>query len=66
MTTTPNDPVILRAVRTPFGKRKGALRETRPDALLAGMLQQVLAQAAVPAEQIGDVIGVFVRESCLD
>ena len=63
MTTTPNDPVILRAVRTPFGKRKGALRETRPDALLAGMLQQVLAQAAVPAEQIGDVIAGCVSQA---
>ena len=63
MTTTPNDPVILRAVRTPFGKRKGALRDTRPDALLAGMLQQVLAQAAVPAEQIGDVIAGCVSQA---
>ena len=32
MTLNTNDPVILSAVRTPFGKRKGALRETRPDA----------------------------------
>ena len=40
MTLNTNDPVILSAVRTPFGKRKGALRETRPDALLAGILQQ--------------------------
>ena len=28
------EPVILEAVRTPFGKRNGAFRETRPDVLL--------------------------------
>ena len=58
-----NDPVILSAVRTPFGKRKGALRETRPDELLAGMLQQALQQAGVPAEQIGDVIAGCVSQA---
>lgn len=34
MSTQHNEPVILSAVRTPFGRRNGALRETRPDALL--------------------------------
>ena len=58
-----NDPVILSAVRTPFGKRKGALREMRPDELLAGMLQQALQQAGVPAEQIGDVIAGCVSQA---
>ena len=63
MTAIPNDPVILAAARTPFGKRKGALRDTRPDALLAGMLQQVLHQAAVPPEQVGDVIAGCVSQA---
>lgn len=63
MTISPNDPVILSAVRTPFGKRKGALRDTRPDELLAGVLQQALARAAVPAARIGDVIAGCVSQA---
>ncbi|MFM2325537.1 MAG: thiolase family protein [Brachymonas denitrificans] len=63
MTLNTNDPVILSAVRTPFGKRKGALRETRPDALLAGILQQALTRSAVPAGQIGDVIAGCVSQA---
>ena len=33
-----NEAVIIEAVRTPFGKRGGALREQRPDTLLAHAL----------------------------
>ncbi|MBD0358941.1 MAG: steroid 3-ketoacyl-CoA thiolase, partial [Rubrobacter sp.] len=32
------EPVIVEAVRTPFGYRGGAFREVRPDALLARVL----------------------------
>ncbi len=51
-----NDAVILEAVRTPFGRRGGALREQRPDALLAHVLDGVLARAGVDSRKIEDVI----------
>jgi len=50
------EPVILAAVRTPFGKRGGAFREHRPDALLAHVLRGLVARAGVPAERVEDVI----------
>ena len=51
-----SEPVILDAVRTPFGKRGGAFRDHRPDALLAHALRGLVARAGVPAERIADVI----------
>lgn len=50
------EPVILAAVRTPFGKRGGAFRDHRPDALLAHALRGLVARAGVPAERVEDVI----------
>jgi len=38
MSSTAAEPVILDALRTPFGRPNGALREQRPDAMLAGLL----------------------------
>lgn len=51
-----NNPVILEAVRTPYGKRKGALRDTRPDALLAATIDGLVARAGVAPGSINDVI----------
>jgi acetyl-CoA acetyltransferase family protein len=48
--------VILEAVRTPFGKRGGALREQRPDSLLAHALKGVVQRAGVDPARIEDVI----------
>ena len=31
-------PVVIEAVRTPFGRKGGAFREIRPDSILAGAL----------------------------
>ncbi len=50
------EPVIIEAIRTPFGKRGGAFRETRPDALLAHVLAGVVARAGLPAERLDDVV----------
>ncbi|MDX1689355.1 MAG: thiolase family protein, partial [Candidatus Promineifilaceae bacterium] len=50
------DAVILEAVRTPFGKRDGAYRETRPDGLLACALQELVARGRVEMAQVEDVI----------
>ena len=49
-------PVIVAAVRTPFAKRGGAFRETRPDALLAHALKGVVARAGIDAARVEDVV----------
>ena len=48
--------VILEAVRTPFGRRGGALREIRPDSLLAHTLKGLVKRAGIDPEKIEDVI----------
>ncbi|MGV8892684.1 MAG: thiolase family protein [Burkholderiaceae bacterium] len=58
-----NEPVILAAVRTPFGRRGGALRETRPDQLLAGIIGAALERAGLPGEAVGDVIAGCVSQA---
>lgn len=50
------EPVIIEAVRTPFGKRGGALRNTRPDDLLAHALRVLIERSGVEPERIDDVI----------
>ena len=49
-------PVIVEALRTPFGRRGGALREHRPDALLAHVLDGLLARTGVDPNKVEDVI----------
>jgi acetyl-CoA acyltransferase len=58
MTNQIQDAYVLAATRTAVGKApRGAYRTTRPDTLLAHVLQQVLARApAVEAERVDDVI----------
>jgi acetyl-CoA acyltransferase len=51
-----SEAVIIDAVRTPFGKRGGALRQFRPDALLAHALRGLLQRAGIEAAKIEDVI----------
>ncbi len=51
-----NEAVIIEAVRTPFGRRGGALREQRPDALLAHVIDRLLERAGIDAQKIEDVI----------
>ncbi|MEO6352006.1 MAG: thiolase family protein [Burkholderiaceae bacterium] len=58
-----NEPVILAAVRTPFGRRGGALRETRPDQLLAGIIGTALERAGLPGEAVDDVIAGCVSQA---
>jgi acetyl-CoA acetyltransferase family protein len=49
-------PVILAAIRTPFGRRGGAFRDARPDSLLAHALQGVAARAGIDAARVEDVV----------
>ena len=58
-----NEPVILAAVRSPFGRRGGALRATRPDQLLAGIIEAALMRAGLPGAAVGDVIAGCVSQA---
>lgn len=51
-----SEAVILEAVRTPFGRRGGALREHRPDSLLAFALDGLLDRAGIDPRKVEDVI----------
>ena len=55
--------VILEAVRAPFGRRGGAYRETRPDSLLAAVLQGLMARAEMPLKAVEDVITGCVTQA---
>ena len=50
------DPIILDAVRVPFGRRGGYYREIRPDSLLAHVLRGLATRAGVEAATIEDII----------
>jgi 3-oxoadipyl-CoA thiolase len=47
--------VILSGVRTPIGRKDGALSTFRPDDLAAVVIAEAVARASVPPEQIEDV-----------
>jgi len=48
--------VIIEAVRTPYGRRDGAFRETRPDSLLALALEGLTKRAGISPAKIDDVV----------
>ena len=56
-------PVILDAVRTPFGRRGGSLREFRPDSLLAHALRGVVSRVGIEPRKIEDVISGTVTQA---
>jgi acetyl-CoA acyltransferase len=58
-----SEPVLLEAVRTPFGRRGGAYREVRPDRLLAHALQGLVRRAGIAPGQLGDVIAGTVTQA---
>lgn len=49
-------PVIVEAIRSPFGRRAGAFRDIRPDALLAVTLASLIERSGVDSTYIDDVI----------
>ncbi len=55
--------VILEAVRTPFGRRGGALREVRPDTLLAHTLAGLVERSGIDPEEVEDVVTGCVTQS---
>ena len=56
------EPVILGAVRTPFGKYRGAYRETRPDDLLAHALRAVVERVGIDPAMVEDVVAGAVTQ----
>ncbi|XP_052094870.1 3-ketoacyl-CoA thiolase A, peroxisomal-like [Mytilus californianus] len=53
---TPDDIVIVSALRTPIGKAKrGSFKDTYPDELLATALTAVIKQSGISPTQIGDI-----------
>ncbi len=57
------EPIILDAVRTPIGRKGGALAGVRPDELYAHVLTSLLRRTRVPASQIEDVISGCVTQA---
>ncbi|MFW7342781.1 thiolase family protein [Pollutimonas sp. H1-120] len=58
-----SEAVIIDAVRTPFGRRMGAYRNVRPDALLAGVLCAVWARNEPARDKMDDVIAGCVSQA---
>jgi 3-oxoadipyl-CoA thiolase len=50
------DAYIYEGLRTPFGRHAGKLAPVRPDDLLAGVMQELVARGKFPAEAIEDVL----------
>ncbi len=55
--------VIIEAVRTPFARKDGALRETRPDALLAHALNGLVERTGIDSGKIEDVVTGCVTQA---
>ncbi|MCA0971271.1 thiolase family protein [Halobacillus litoralis] len=55
--------VIIEAVRTPVGKRKGRLGGIRPDELFAHVLRELLNRSGVEPSTVDDVIAGCVTQS---
>ncbi len=58
-----SEAVIIEAVRTPFGRRGGAFRETRPDALLAHALVGLVERSGIDPAQVEDVVTGCVTQA---
>ena len=58
-----SEPVIIEAVRTPFGRRSGAFREVRPDTLLARALSGLIERVGIDPAEIEDVINGTVTQT---
>jgi acetyl-CoA C-acetyltransferase/acetyl-CoA acyltransferase len=58
-----SEAVIIEALRTPFGRRGGALREQRPDSLLAFAIDGLLQRTGIDPGRIEDVIDGTVTQA---
>jgi acetyl-CoA C-acetyltransferase len=58
-----NEPVIVGAVRTPIGKRNGALSGLHAAEILGAALVEVVKRAGIEASDVGQVIGGCVTQA---
>ncbi|MPY67396.1 thiolase family protein [Deinococcus sp. SDU3-2] len=58
-----SEAVILEAVRTPYARRGGAYRDTRPDALLAHTLRGLVERAGLDPARVEDVVTGAVTQT---
>jgi acetyl-CoA acetyltransferase family protein len=54
--------VIVSAVRSAIGRKKGALANLRADELLAHVLKECVTRAGVPAQEVDDVVAGCVTQ----
>jgi acetyl-CoA acyltransferase len=57
------EPVIVEALRTPFGRKGGLFRSERPDSLLAAALQGLVERSGLPPAKIEDVVTGCVTQA---
>src|SRR6185436_16097445 len=58
-----SEPVIVGAVRTPIGKRNGALSGLHAADLLGAALVEVVKRAGIEASDVGQVVGGCVTQA---
>jgi acetyl-CoA acyltransferase len=51
-----SDPVIVQAVRTPFGKEDGAFADVRPEDLSIPLIDRMLAETGLSGEEVDDLM----------
>src|SRR5262245_24481492 len=56
------DALIVSAVRTAIGRKKGALASIRADELLAHVLRACVERAGIPAQEVEDVVAGCVTQ----
>ena len=57
-----SDTVVVEAVRTPIGRRDGALSGVHPAELLAGVLRDLVQRTGIDPAEVGQVIGGCVGQ----
>jgi acetyl-CoA C-acetyltransferase len=57
-----SDVVIIDAVRTPIGRRKGGLSTVHPADLLATVLSELVSRTGIDPAQVGQVVGGCVSQ----
>src|SRR5579871_3070479 len=56
MNKLPNDPVILKAMRSPIGKYGGILSSLRPDDMLASIMRDTMTRTGLDASLVDEVV----------
>lgn len=57
------EPVIVEAVRTPIGKRGGALANLHPAYLLGETYRELLGRTGMPADAVEQIVGGTVTHA---